>query len=282
MEGHVWRMVERLLLSVEGSPRRCRYSDREILRVSLWAVLHDRPMVWGCQPENWSEVFRPSRLPDPSTLSRRWNRSVLQACAYALHEHSVNTLGIPSRYAAIDGRPLPVGGCSKDPDARSGRSAGGVGKGYKMHALVDLRHVILRYAIRPMNQAEQTVAVDLLKEAPANVTRVVGDGVYDSMRLHATAGDCGRKLYTPLRQNRVGKRRQPRRVQLLRLAGRAAGTRLLESRNEIERTFGQSSTVCFGFKGLPAWARRSRRVFRWMWGKNLLYHAWLLKKQEAA
>src|SRR5512145_3253727 len=143
MEGHLWRMVERLLLWVEGNSRRCRYSDREILLVSLWAILHDRPMVWACQAQNWSDAFRPQRLPDPSTLSRRWKRLALQNKAYALHEHSVEKLGVPSRYAAIDGRPLPVGGCSKDPDARSGRSAGGPGKGYKMHALVDLRHVIL-------------------------------------------------------------------------------------------------------------------------------------------
>jgi len=282
MEGHVWRMIERLLLSVEGKARRCTYSDREILLVSLWAILHDRPMVWACQAENWSEAFRPPRLPDPSTLSRRWQQTSLRNKAYALHKYSVETLGVPCRYAAIDGRPLPVGGCSKDPDARSGRSAGGWGKGYKMHALVDFRHVILSYAIRPMNQAEQTVAVHLLEEAPAIVTRVVGDGVYDSMRLHATAAAHGRKLYTPLRENRVGKRKQPRRVHLLRLGNRAVGRRLLESRNEIERTFGQSSTICFGFKGLPAWARRSQRVFRWIWGKNFSYHAWLLTKQPAA
>lgn len=282
MEGHVWCMVEHLLLWVEGKSHRCRYSDREILRVSLWAILHDRPMVWACQAENWNEASRPARLPDPSTLSRRWKRPALPKRAYALHEHSVLKLGVSSRYAAIDGRPLPVGGCSKDPDARSGRSAGGLGKGYKMHALVDLRHVILAYAIRPMNQAEPTVALNLLEQAPARVTRVLGDGAYDSMRLHAAAQAHGRKLYTPLRENRVGRRKQARRLQLLRLGQHATGQRLLQSRNEIERTFGQSSTICFGFKGLPAWARRSQRVFRWIWGKNLLYHAWLLKKQAAA
>ena len=282
MEGHLWRMVERLLLWVEGNSRRCRYSDREILLVSLWAILHDRPMVWACQAQNWSDAFRPQRLPDPSTLSRRWKRLALQNKAYALHEHSVEKLGVPSRYAALDGRPLPVGGCSKDPDARSGRSAGGPGKGYKMHALVDLRHVILTYAIQPMNQAEQTVALHLLEHAPSQVTRVVGDGVYDSMRLHEAAQLKGRKLYTPLRENRVGQRKQPRRVQLLRLGKRLTGRRLLKSRNEIERTFGQSTTISFGFKGLPAWARRHQRVFRWIWGKNLLYHAWLLTKHEAA
>ena len=74
MEGHVWCMVEALLSFVEGRPSRCRYGDREILRVILWAVLHDRPMVWACRPEHWPNRWRPEVLPDPSTISRRWKR----------------------------------------------------------------------------------------------------------------------------------------------------------------------------------------------------------------
>ena len=150
-------------------------------------------------------------------VARRWNRRPLQDTAYALHEHSVDQFGAVGRYAAIDGRPLPVGGCSKDPDVRSGRAAGGMGKGYKMHAVVDGRNVILAYAVRPMNDAEPTVARTLLPKTPPGVVRVVGDGAYDSVRLHRAAEATGRKLYTPLRENRVGCRQQPRRLQLLRL-----------------------------------------------------------------
>ncbi len=282
MEGQVWCMIERLLSFVEGRPARCRYYDRDILRVVLWATLKDRPMVWACQPQNWPEGSRPACLPDPSTVSRRWHRSELQQVAYALHDLSVDHLGPVSRYAALDGRSLPVGGCSKDPDARSGRAAGGLGKGYKMHAVIDRRNTILAYVVRPMNEAEPTVARVLLSKIPAAVTRVVADGVYDSMRLHRVAEATGRKLYTPLRQNRVGRRQQPRRLQLLRLGQSGAGQRLMTSRDQIERTFGLMSTISFGFKGLPAWARRSHRVFRWIWAKNLLHHAWLLTKPRAA
>ena len=282
MEGQLWYRVEDLLLFVDGKPKRCRYSDREVLRVILWAVLHDRPINWACEPLHWPATSLPARLPDPSTISRRWQWHALQEQAEALHDESVRRLGVQGRYAAIDGRPLVVGGCSKDPDARSGRAAGGLGKGYKMHAMVDKRHAILTYAIRPLNESEPVVARSLLSKAPAAVIRIVADGCYDSMRLHGVAQATGRRLYTPVRQHRVGRRQQPRRLRLLRLSQHPVGIRLLKSRDEIERAFGQASTISFGFKGLPAWARRSHRVFRWMWGKNLLHHAWLLGKNHAA
>jgi hypothetical protein len=114
------------------------------------------------------------------------------------------------------------------------------------------------------------------------VTRVIGDGNYDSTKLHEVAAETGKKLYTPLRGNRVGRRRQPRRLRLLRLAQRDVGRRLLKARDEIERAFGRTTTIAFGYKGLPAWARRNHRVFRWMWAKNLIHHAWLLHKPRAA
>jgi hypothetical protein len=157
-----------------------------------------------------------------------------------------------------------------------------MGKGYKMYAMIDIRHAILAYIVRPMNEAEPTIALDLMKQLPDAVTRIVGDGVYDSVKLHRAAEADGRKLYTPLRGNRVGRRQQKRRLELLWLSQRSVGQRLLASRNDIERTFGQASTIAFGFKGLPPWARRRRRVFRWMWGKNLVHQAWLLAKKQAA
>jgi hypothetical protein len=157
-----------------------------------------------------------------------------------------------------------------------------MGKGYKMHALVSVGHAILAYRIRPMNEAEQTVALELASQVPETVTRVLGDGVYDRMQWHRRREETGKKLYTPLRQQRVGRRQQPRRLPLLRLWQRPTGRRLIKLRDEVERAFGQESNVAFGFKGLPAWARRHRRVDRWMWGKNLLHNAWLLTKTTAA
>ena len=154
-------------------------------------------------------------------------------------------------------------------------------RGYKMYAVVDAQQVILAYQIHPMCMAEQTVALSLLPQLPPEATRVVGDTIYDSMKLHRVASADGRRLYTPLRENRVGRRQQPRRLQLLRLHKTDVGRRLMQWRTGIERTFGNNTTVSFGFKGLPAWARRSHRVERWMWGKTFLHHAWLLSKRAA-
>ena len=279
MEGQVWRMVESLVRGAQPPSGRFRFSDAEILRVVLWAVLHDRPMAWACCPEHWTGTWRTARLPHASTISRRWRSPALQEKVGRLYQEAVRRLGGGGRYVAIDGRPLVVGGCSKDPDARAGRGARGMARGYKMYAAVDTQRVILAYQIHPMSMAEQTVALSLLPQLPAEATRVVGDKIYDSIKLHRVAAASGRRLYTPLRENRVGRRQQPRRLRLLRLLQSDVGRRLMLWRTGIERTFGNNTTVSFGFKGLPAWARRSHRVERWMWGKTLLYHAWLLCKR---
>jgi IS5 family transposase len=282
MEGQVWSIVCTLIPVSESMSKRFCYSDGEILAVILWAVLHDRPMCWACDARNWAHGARPAQLPHPSTLSRRWRRGDLQRCAQSWHRRIVARLKVTSRYAAVDGRALTIGGCSKDPDCRSGRAAGGMGKGYKLHAMVGTKHEIVDYSVWPLNKGEQKVAVDLLRHAPATVTRIVADANYDSMNLHRVAAENGQRWYTPLRQGRVGKRQQPARLHLLRLSHRSVGQRLLAWRDTIERTFGQASNVAFGYKGLPPWARRLHRVQRWMWGKTLLHNAWLLLKREAA
>lgn len=281
MEGQVWRIVESLLHGAQPASRKFRFSHGEILRVVLWAVLHDRPMRWACRPEHWPGTCRPACLPHPSTISRRWRTAALREEADRLQTKAIRCLGGGGRYVAIDGRPLVVGGCSKDPDARVGRGARGMARGYKMYAAVDARQIIVAYQIHPMSMAEQTVALSLLTQLPAEAIRVVGDKIYDSMKLHRVATACGLRLYTPLREDRVGRRQQPRRLQLLRLLERDVGRRLMRWRTGIERTFGNNTAVSFGFKGLPAWARRSHRVDRWMWGKTLLHHAWLIEKRAA-
>ena len=282
MEGQVWRIVLDLLPKDQRPLGRFAFSDRVVVMVMLWAVLHDRPMCWACGPENWPARLRPARLPHPSTLSRRSRKASVAALMERVFQRTLERLDDSGGYAAVDGRPLLVGGASKDPDARPGRAVRGMGRGYKLHAVVDAQHVTVTFAIRPLNEAEQTVAKTLLTKMPRRFRRVVGDKLYDSMPLHRVAEQAGRKLYTPLRQDRVGRRKQRRRLQLLRLRSRNVGRRLFAWRDGIERAFGQASTLSFGFKGLPAWARRQHRVYRWMWGKIVLHHGWLIQKQTAA
>ncbi len=231
--------------------------------------------LWG-----WIVSFLPDSLPSPSTISRRCRHPRMPELLNEVHRQSILMLGLASRYAAIDAKPLPVGGGSKDPDARAGRAVGHLAKDPKLFAVVASNGVIARFEIGAMADSELTRGRRLLADAPAELTRIVGDGVYDSMPLHRVAAAHGRRLYTPLRQNRVGRRRQPRRLQLLRLLGTQVGQRLLASRDQVERTFGLMTNFACGFKGLPNWARRHHRVYRWMWGKILIYHAYLLEHRS--
>lgn len=282
MEDQVWAKVLEWLPADKVSSRRYRFSDRVILRVVLWAILHDRPMGWACQAACWPEAWRSVPLPHPSTVSRRCRRPALRAQMRRIHQKVVEQLSHRGRYGALDGRALLVGGSSKDPEARPGRAVGGLGRGYKLHSVVNRQRLFVCWEVQPLNVAEPTVGRRLLPAAPPWLKRIVADGAYDSMKLHAAAAESGRRFYTPVRQNRVGRRRQRRRLQLWRLWQHPVGQRLLASRDEIERTFGHTSNLGFGFKGLPAWARRLHRVERWMWGKVLLYHAYLAIKPHAA
>jgi Transposase DDE domain len=282
MEGRLWRIVLSLLPAAASRRGRFTFDDRTILMVGLWAILHDRPVCWACDRRNWDARWRPAKLPHPSTVSRRWRRKPLSAQAEAVHARAVARLSLASRYAAIDGKALPVARHSKDPDARCGRGTGGMAKGYKLHAVVDARGVIATYQVTSLPRGEARVARTLLPRLPATLTHLVGDTTFDSQPLRRCAARCGRRVYAPIRQNRVGHRQQPERVRMLRLLGRRVGQRLLRSRAAIERRFAQIGNFSCGLKGLPNWCRRLRRVRTWVWGKVLIYHAFLLAKRRAA
>lgn len=70
MEDCLWEIVVLGLPESEPAGRQ-RYSDREILLVLLWVVLHDRPVAWACDAGCWPTRRRLRRLPHASTVSRR-------------------------------------------------------------------------------------------------------------------------------------------------------------------------------------------------------------------
>jgi hypothetical protein len=253
-----------------------------IVMVSLWAILHDRPRAWACQSCHWPESCCPKQLPHASTLSRRLSRRALQPEVEAIHARAVQQLGLKGRYVALDGKSLPVARHSKDPEARCGRGVGGMAKGYKLHAAIDANGVIATFQVTSLPVGEAKVAQKLLRRLPRTLTHVVADVNYDSQPLRRLAHKLKQCLYTPIRHNRVGKRQQPERLRMLRLLQRRVGQRLLLWRNSIERCFGLLGNLACGFKGLPNWCRRQRRVQLWLWGKVLLYHAFLLAKRQTA
>lgn len=281
MEDRLWGIV--VAFVPDDKPgRRQTYSDREVLLVVTWAALHDRPTAWACRPENWSDRRRPARLPHPSTVSRRARGAAFAAALAAAHGRSREALGPAAPAAVIDGKPLCVSDYSRDPDARNGRAYRHFGKGYKLHAAVDLRGVVLAFEVLPLNVNERVPAARLLTRLPAAVRRVLADGNYDSSALHRLLDGTGVRLYAPPHKLHAGPRSHRRRRHLVRLLRGPLGPRLTNGREHVERQFALMGNVGCGLKGLPNWTRRLRRVERWVSGKLLVHHAFLLQKRTAA
>jgi Transposase DDE domain len=281
MEGPLWNIVVELLHSVQDQLARGIYSNRAVLQVSLWAILHDRPACWACRPENWPDCWRPCRLPHPSTLSRRLRQQAVQQLSQRVHHAAVARFTV-EKIALIDGKPLLVSDVSKDWDATNGRGTRGMSRGYKLHCVISLRGVVEAFEVQPLNVNERVPARRLCCQLPRQVRRVLADGGYDSGPLHESLRPSGIKLYTPILNQYAGPRSHPRRRVLLRLYHTPLWPRLKSLRDHVERPLAWMGNVGFGLKGLPNWVRRLTRVTRWVSGKILLYHAYLLAKQTAS
>jgi Transposase DDE domain len=281
MEGLLWRMVVELLRSVQQRFSRGIYSDRDVLEVSLWAILHDRPACWACFPENWPDTCRPRRLPHPSTLSRRLRHAGVQQLTHQVHQAAVARFSV-EKVALLDGKPLLVSDVSKDWDATNGRGTRGMSRGYKLHVAVSLQGIIEAFEVQPLNVNERLPARRLCRSLPGQVRRVLADGGYDSGPLHQTLSASRLKLYTPILNGYASPRSHPRRRVLLRLSRTPLWPRLKSLRDRVERPLAWLGNVGFGLKGLPNWVRRLPRVTRWVSGKILLYHAYRLYKQTAS
>lgn len=281
MEDRLWNIVCDVLPHCKANCRQ-QYSDREILLVLLWAVLHDRPVSWACQDGHWPPRKRRRQLPHPSTLSRRCRCPEFSVFLESAHTRLRELLASDSEVAMIDGKPLLVSDYSRDPDAKNGRAMRHFGRGYKLHAVVDSNGVVDAFDILSLNVQERKAARSLLVDASAFVRRVFGDGNYDSGPLHKHLEPTGLKLYTPLINNYAGPRSHPRRRRLARIMNSEVGTRIALARDHIERQFGLMGNLGFGLKGLPNWVRRHHRVHRWVSCKLLLFHAWKLNQTLTA
>jgi len=277
MEDRLWSIVVHVV-PVDKPSVHQMFSSREILLVMLWAALHDRPVRWACQAENWPAARRPPRLPDPSTVSRRRRHPGVHALLSRCHAEIVEafTAGKSRETCVIDGMPLMINDFSKDPDARNGHAHRHWGRGYKLHAVFDGQGVVLRFEVCPLNVNERVPARRLLPSLEGYARRVLADGNYDGKPLHQSLEGRSIKLYTPLINNYAGPRTHPRRLRLKRLLAKPIAAKLRQARDQIERQFGLFGNLGFGFKGLPNWVRRLHRVTDWMSLKLLLYHAYKL------
>lgn len=274
MECELWGPLYALVWETAKDFRRSRvqFSDALVVVVFLWAVLHDRPCGWACNPVHWRCTrLRPLCLPSQSTLSRRLKTPSVQAFQAALAERARGR-GDPSLIQLIDGKPLTVGGCSKDPDAKIGRGAAGMARGYKLYAICSIRPFPEAWDVRPLNVNEVRVAHDLIPRMRGE-GYLLGDTQYDSNRLHDLCWSQHRQLIAPRMSTAKGLGhcyQSPRRLHALELLRRTFGQQLLNIRRSIERLFGNFTSFGGGMAPLPAWVRRLHRVKRWVWAKLLI------------
>jgi hypothetical protein len=282
MERELWpALYRRIQETAKGIQQKyVHHQPGVVVAVYFWAVIHERHPAWACQEENWAGVAdRPRKLPSASTLSRRLKRIGIGVFLRALAERL--TSGVPPRVAAVDGKPLPVGGNSKDREARFGRGAGSLAKGYKLQAIWSNGPLPEAWEITPMNGCEKAAAMELLKQIPPRSGGyLLGDGNYDSSKLYDAAAARGLQLLTPgrkgLRPSR-GHYQSPHRLAGLALMRTANGRRVYRQRTGIERQFGHLTGFAGGLSPLPAWVRTRRRVRTWTWAKLMINAVRILK-----
>lgn len=278
MEHQLWKAIVAILATLD-KPRKSTkfdFSDEDIVKVYYWAVIHDRATSWACLPEHWPIYRRKQSLPSESTMSRRLRSPSVLALLNAL-ERRVVAPKEPGLFWMIDGKPLPIGGCSKDRQAGYGRAAGGKAKGYKIHALIGSDGSIATWRLAPMNKDERAMAERMLRSASIQ-GYVAADSNYDSNKLHEVCvGRDQLQLVTRRRYgagNGTGHRRQSagrlRSIELTENPFPAFADQLLRDRSEIERQFGQLSSWGGGLACLPAWVRTHRRVHAWVQAKLVL------------
>lgn len=285
MERELWPILYRLVLEVARDVRQkyVQYQPWVLVAVFLWAALHDRPAAWACHPRHWrTTTRRPPRLPSPSTISRRIDTVGVGLFWRALEDRA-RACGQPALVAFLDAKPLPIGGCGKDPDARFGRGAGCVAKGYKLHAVWAGRAVPEAWAVTPMNGNEKAVAADLIARL-GHGGYLLADGNYDASYVYDAAAGRGYQLVAPCRKGgRPGGGhcyQSPHRRRGIALLQSDFGRALYQARTGIERSFGQATSFGGGLAGLPAWVRGQDRVRTWVWAKLLINAARILRLQR--
>ena len=279
MERQLWTVIVRVLQGACKANRcpTCSYDCIVIVKTWLWAVLHDRPVSWACQQRNWPPHERRNKLPSDSTMSRRLRSAPVRDLLKQLEEKVLRTNSSIRLAWSMDGKPLVIGGSSKDKQSGYGRAASSKAKGYKLHTIVGKGGEIAEWRVAPMNKDERVMAERMLK-ATSITGYVIADANYDSNNLHRVCDQKGNlQLVTPRRYgpgHGTGNRKQTkgrmRSMEILENPQPCFGRGLLKYRENIERYFGNLTSWGGGLTHLPPWARTHRRVGRWVQAKLII------------
>jgi hypothetical protein len=286
MEGELWKALYQMVktLDTKRKPRRGKYTDAVVVLTFVWSVLHDRPRKWACDANNWPMQLRHRALPSASTLTRRLRTESVQRMLSDLDAMVCATSNV-ALLLSLDAKPLPVGGWSKDPDARWGQAVRTKAKGYKLYAVCNSRGEIAAWTLHAMNVPEPEAARELIPQLNGE-GYLLGDALYDSNELYDLAAARGRQLVAPRKKPGRGlghRRHSPARLRSIRLleSGSRFGCRLHAQRNRIEGTFGTMGNIGCGLAPLPNWVRRLPRVRLWVQTKLIIHHTRLRLKQTA-
>jgi hypothetical protein len=253
------------------------YSDGAIVLVLLWAALHDRPILWACQMDNWHGTCPFLGLPSPSTMSRRLRTYGVWLVLSQLFD-VFNSAIAGCMFKRIDALPLTVGGCSKDRDAKSGYGASKIAKGYKLHEIRSGEGHIDALTLTAMRDREPLVAPELIAKLDGG-GYIGADNAYDCNHIYKAAIQQNYQLLAPPREAQgLGHRRhEPSRLRGLEMLknplsccgqDQSFGQSLLKSRGHIERDFAHEVTR--GTMPLPFWVRRPHRVGPWIYSKLII------------
>jgi hypothetical protein len=276
MEGELWNALYRLVLhEAKRRKRRARviYSDAMILLVFFWSVLHDRPRCWACRAQNWPDSMAWLSLPSEATLSRRMRSVSLWLLLAMLYQH-LSALQPPALVRRVDSKPLPVGGYSKDRDAKRGYGAGQISRGYKLFCVWGPGVVPDAVTLGPMNLSDPAAAAMLVPTLDGS-GYLLADITHDANSLHAVTAPLGFQLVAPRKSPNTGLGHcdhEPSRLRSLELLEGPGdfGRQLYRLRGDIERCYGQTGNFGGGLQPLPNWVRKPRRVVAWVLAKLVL------------
>lgn len=279
MDCELWKSIVSQIVAVDRNYRRRKASRKfthsvgKIVWVYLWSVFNDKPVYWACKPENYRGARQPRHLPDQSCMSRRLKHKDTHIFIRAVIARLAGE-GRCRLVKAIDGKPLPISKISGDPEATYGRGAGGMDKGYKLHAICSVFNEPIAWEVHPLNVSEKAIAEKLISQLDSE-GYLLADGNYDTNKLHRAATKQSHQLVANRRKPGTSlwhNSQSPGRLRSIELleAGGEFGRNLFKMRGRIEGYFGNLSA---GRIDLPPWVRRLHRVRMFVDAKLLIQAA---------
>jgi IS5 family transposase len=266
MERELWASLSRMITQLDRQLPKGRrtHSVGRIVRIYLWAVLHDRPVYWACRRGHWAGVRRPVQIPDQSTMSRRLQQADTREFLDQLAKRLAGS-DRPQLLKIVDGMPLTISRHSQDSEATFGRGAGGLNKGYKLHAIYGQSVMPLAWQVHPMNLDERHGAAELLGQLK-DEGYLLADRNYDANWFYDAAAQHGQQLLAARRYGPgrgLGHHRHSsarlRSIELLE-GPSDFGRTLYQRRRQIETRFGNLCSFGGGLTHLPPWVRGLQRV----------------------